>query len=166
VAVMPFSNETNDLEGPPFVRKLIQEGLAARGVTLIALDEIDQKLKENGFTDGGQLRAAKPEDIGQWVGADTLFYTTLTEFGYINVGFYWQRKVELVGRLVDAKTGDRLWEAEKGWTTRWLVTNKNDAKNEFAAQLAVQAAERMMKMPLSKESRIVVNHLLDAIPYR
>ena len=166
MAVLPMSNETNDLDGPIFLRKLIQEDLTYRGAALVPLDVIDEKLKENGFTDGGQLRAAKPEDVGQWLDAQTLFYTTLVDFGYINVGFYWQRKVKMVGRLVDAKTGTRLWETERGWTTRWAVADKEKAKREFVTQLAIQAAEKLTHQPLGPESRKTVQLLLDTIPYR
>jgi len=161
-----MANETNDLDGPVYIRKLIQEGLIARGVQVIPLEEIDQKLRDNGFTEGGQLRAAKPEDMGQWLGVETLIYTNLVDFGYINVAFYWQRKVTLVGRMLNAKTAERLWEAEKGWTTRWVVTDKEKAKKEFVTQLAIQAAEKLMKMPLAHESKITVNMLLDSIPKR
>ena len=122
IAVLPTANETNDLDGPVFVRQLIYDHLAQRGAALVPIAKVDETLNANGFTDGGQLRAAKPEDMGQWLGVDTLFYVTLADFGYINVGFYFQRKVNIVGRLVDAKTGERLWEAERGWATRWLVT--------------------------------------------
>jgi hypothetical protein len=166
IAVLPLSNEATDLDGPIFIRKLIQEGLSRRGANLVPLDEIDAKLKDNGFTDGGQLRAAQPADMGQWLGADTLLYTTVVDFGYINIGFYWQRKVKVLGRLVDAKTGTRLWETERGITTRWIVTDKEHAKREFVTQLAVQAAEKLAHQPLGPESRRTVDLLLDTIPYR
>jgi len=166
IAVLPLSNETNDLDGPVYIRKLIQENLAHRGADLVPLDVVDAKLKENGFTDGGQLRAAQPADIGQWLGADTLFYTTLVDFGYVNVGFYAQRKVLIVGRLVDAKTGVRLWETERNTTTRIFASDKEKAKRLFATQLAIQAAEKLVHQPLSLESRRTVELLLDTIPYR
>ena len=166
MAVLPVSNETNDLDGPLFIRKLIQENLTYRGAPLVPLDEVDAKLKENGFTDGGQLRAAKPSDIGQWLSADTLFYTTLVDFGYINVGFYWQRKVQVLGRLVDAKTGHKLWETQRGFTSRWLVVDQERAKREFVTQLAIQAAEKLAHQPLGPESRRTVASLLNTIPYR
>jgi hypothetical protein len=166
IAVLPVSNETNDLDGPAFIRGLVQEDLAHRGASLVPLGEVDAKLKDNGFTDGGQLRAAKPSDIGQWLACDTLFYTTLVDFGYINVGFYWQRKVTVVGRLVDARTGNRLWETQRGWTTRWVVVDKEKAKREFVTQLAVQAVEKAAHQPLGPESRKTVAILLNTIPYR
>lgn len=163
---MPVSNETNDLDGPVYIRKLIQEGLIARGMRVVPLEVVDQKLKENGFTDGGQLRAAKPADIGQWVGADTLMYVSLEEFAYINVGFYWQRKVLVNARLVDAPSATRLWETERGDSHRWVVANKEEAKRAFVTQLAIQGAEKLAHQPLGPESRRTVVELLSTIPYR
>ena len=123
-----------------------------------------RNLKDNGFTDGGQLRAAQPADIGQWLGADTLFYTTLVDFAYVNVGFYSQRKVTVAARLVDARTGERIWETQRSVTTRVVATSKERAKEEFVTQLAIQAAEKLSHQPLGPESRRTVGLLLNTIP--
>jgi len=166
VALLPMINETNDLDGPPFVRGLLFNALARRGFELLPLGEVDAKLKEQGFTDGGQLQAATPEQIGAWTGADLLFYGRLEEFNYISLGFYSQRKVKVAGKLVDARTGERLWEAERGFTTQKVVANKRAAEGEFAAQLAVKAAEKLMHAPLQAESRLAVNELMRTLPNR
>jgi hypothetical protein len=166
VAVLPITNESNDLDGPIFVRKLLHGGLAARGFQVLPLDQIDAQLKEQGFTDGGQLRATTPQKIGEWTGADTLLYSTLENFDYLNVGFYAQRRVTLVSKLVDTKTGERLWEAERGASTRAVATNKKQAERLFAAQLAVKAVEKMTHVPLQPESRLAVDRLLVTLPSR
>jgi hypothetical protein len=166
VAVLPVANESNDLDGPVMVRQLLFDQLLGRGWVLVPLSDVDEKLKEKGFTDGGQLRAATPQNLGEWTGADTLFYPVLQDFNYLNVGFYWQRRVKIAGRLVDAKTGERLWEAERAWATRELVTDKNRATREFAVQIAAKAIEKMTHFPLQAESRIAVDHLLATLPNR
>lgn len=166
IAVLPISNESNDLDGPIFVRKLIQDGLAGRGFEILPLDSIDAQLKTQGFTDGGQLGATTPQKIGGWTGADTLLYTTLEDFDYINIGFYAQRRVKILCRLFDARTGVRLWEAEREGSTRVLVADKKQAEEVFAAQLAAKAVEKMTHLPLQRESRIAVAQILNALPYR
>lgn len=164
VAVLPVSNETTDLDGPPFIRQLIFENLSGRGYDLAPMADIDAKLLEQGFTDGGQLNAASPQKLGEWVAADGLFYTTLVSFNYINLGYYWQRKVTVYGRLVDAQNGDKLWEAERTWMTLNVVTKQEQAKREFAIQLATKAVEKTTHKPLQAESRIAVRRLLDTLP--
>ncbi len=166
VAVLPIANETTDLDGPAYVRQLIVDGLRARGFNVSDPVEVDRIMKDNGFTDGGQLNAAKPEDLGKWLTADTLFYNTLVYFNDINIGFYWQRKVTIAGRLVEAKTGETLWKDERTWMTLNVVTDKEKAKREFAAQLAVKAIEKIAHAPLQVESRIAVKRLLDTLPKR
>jgi hypothetical protein len=166
VAVLPASNMSNDLDGPVVIRRLIHHELAARGVELIPLEHIDEKLREQGFTDGGQLRAATPQQLGVWTGADALFYPAVEDFSYINVGFYWQRRVRVGGKLVDAGSGEKLWEAERAWQTQELVTNKEAAKRQFAIQLAAKAVEKMIHAPLQVESKIAVDRLLSTLPHR
>jgi hypothetical protein len=166
VAVLPMTNESNDLDGPPFLRRLLQEGLAGCGFRVLPLEQIDAQLKTQGFTDGGQLHAATPRKIGEWTGADSLLYSTIENFDYINIGFYAQRRVKIVTRLVDAKTGERLWEAERETSTRKIATNKRQAERLFAIELGVKAFEKMLHKPLEPEARITVAKLLNALPRR
>lgn len=166
VAVMLVSNESNDLDGPPYVRKLFVDGLLARGFVVMPTGPVDDQLKAQGFTDGGQLGATTPQKIGEWTGADSVFYSTIENFDYINVGFYAQRRVKIKARLMDAKTGERLWEVEREASTRAIATNKDQAKRLFAAQLAIKAVEKMAHTPLQAESRIAVSELLSTLPRR
>ena len=166
VAVLPIANESNDLDGPIFIRKLILDGLYARGFQVLPMPEIDAQLKTQGFTDGGQLHATTPQKIAEWTGADSLLYCTLESFDYVNVGFYSQRKVKVLCKMMDGKTGSRLWEAERDASTRAFAANKPDAERLFAAQLAVKAVEKMTHTPLQPESRKTVAQLLNALPYR
>jgi hypothetical protein len=166
VAVLPMTNETNDLDAPGFLRTLLQNGLAGRGFQVLPLTEIDSQLKTQGFTDGGQLRATTPQKIGEWTGADSLLYSTIENFDYINVGFYSQRRVKVVSQLVSAKTGERLWEAERDASTRAVAMNKKDAEKLFAVQLAVKAVEKAAHAPLQAESHQVILKLLNALPQR
>jgi len=159
-----MANESNDLDGPVYVRKLIENQMAARGYAVVPPPEVDEKLRAQGFTDGGQLGAASPEQLGQWLDADGLFYSTLENFDYIDVGFYWQRRVTIKARLVNARTGEKVWEAERSWSTRGVAVNKKEAERQFAIQLAAKAAEKMMHTPLQPESRMAVGELLRTLP--
>ena len=46
IAVLPFSNETNDVGGPEIVRKVMLELLPARGYVLADTEEVDRILRE------------------------------------------------------------------------------------------------------------------------
>jgi hypothetical protein len=164
IAVLPMANETNDLDGPRYVRKALFDYLAQSGYTLVPLAEIDEKLKAQGFTDGGQLGAATPQKIGEWVGADGLFYSTLEDFNYILLGYYTQRTVKIKGGLVSAASGKKLWEADRGWSTRLFATDKKEAQRALAIQLAAKMVERMAQIPLVLETREAVIRLLTTLP--
>lgn len=164
VAVMPVANETTDLDGPVYVRQLVMDALAARGWGMVPLADIDTKLRDQGFTDGGQLNAATPKQLGEWTGANAIFYTTLVHFNTINLGYYWQRKVTVLGRLVNASTGEKLWEAERTWMSLNVVTKHDQAAKQFLGQLGTQALEKTMHVPLQPEARIAVKRLIDTIP--
>ena len=166
IAVLPMDNQTNDLDGPVFIRKLIYEGLAARGFQVLPTGPIDDQLKANGFTDGGQLRATTPQKIAEWTGADTLVYATLENFDYIILGYYAQRRVKTLARLVDGKTGNKLWEAEGDASTRAIATNTKQAEQLSAVQLAIKFAEKLGHVPLRKESQLAVARLLNTLPNR
>lgn len=159
-----MANSTNDLDGPPLVRKMLFDHLVQRGYEVMPLEQVDERLKEKGFTEGGQLRATTPQKLGEWLEVDGLFYSALEDFNYINIGFYWARKVKVSGRLVDAGNGERLWEAERAHATTLIVTDKKEAQRQFAIQLAAKALEKMTHMPLQPESRIAVELLLETLP--
>lgn len=166
VAVLPMANNSNDLDGPVFVRSLIFDGLAARHYEVLPIPQIDNQLKTQGFTDGGQLGATTPQKLGEWTGADTVLYSTLENFDYINVGFYAERRVKIIARLFNARTGEKLWEAEREGASRVFVADKKAAEQEFAVQLAAKAAEKMTHRPLQRESQMAVAELLNALPNR
>jgi hypothetical protein len=161
-----MDNESTDLDGPDYVRKLMVDGLTARAFQVLPAPDIDAQLKEQGFTDGGQLRATTPQKIGEWTGADTLLYSKLENFDYINVGFYAQRRVKILATLVDAKTGAKLWEAEREGSTRVVAANKKEAERVFATQLAMKAVEKATHRPLQVESKLAVERLLNTLPYK
>lgn len=128
------------------------------------LTEIDEKLQVQGFTDGGQLKATTPKKIGEWLGVDGLLYTTLEDFNYIILGYYAQRSVKIEAHLISASSGEELWSTTRGWTTRTVATNKEDAKKAFAIQMAAKAVEKMTHIPLQFETREAVRRLLDTLP--
>ena len=164
IALMPLANDSNDLDASGFVRGVIFQAMQGLGFQMIPLAEIDQKLNEQGFTDGGQLNATTPQKLGEWTGADTVLFATVEDFNYITLGFYWQRKVTVSGRLMDPKTGERLWETEKSFSTRGVAVNKKDAEKQFAVQLAIKMAEKLAHAPLGPETREVVRQMVFSIP--
>lgn len=164
VAVLPFDNQSVDLAGPGIVRGLVTSRLADLGYQPLGADEVDAKLRELGITDGGQLKTLTPKDIGKALGVEGLFYGTLEEFNFTNVGFYLSRVVRVRLRLVSADTGEALWENTGQDASRELHVKEGKAKKAFVRGVARKALENMTNTALAKESREAVRKLLRSAP--
>jgi hypothetical protein len=164
VAVLPLDNQTNDLDGPEMVRQLMQQYLPQRGYDTIPLEEIDEKLRSIGITDGGQLGAVKFDAVGTALGVDGLIYGQLIDFDEINIGVYSQKKVQAQFTLISAETGEKLWEDVRAVTTRDFALNADDAKRAFARSIAEKAVTKMLKIHLKAEAEECVIRILSTIP--
>ena len=147
-AVLPFTDETTSIDGPPLVRSLLYERLRESGYNLVSLEETDEALRRHGFTQGGQLAAAKPETIAAWLGAGRLVYGDLAEFGEIMAGLYNRRTV---------KGSVKIWDAASKETVSFEenVVRVNTPKSFLGgmfSQLAKGLAERIKNKPLAYES--------------
>src|SRR5262249_7046749 len=112
---------------------------------------------------GGQLGATTPQKLSEWLAADAVFYSTLEEFNYLLLGYYAQRSVKIQGRLMNAK-GDKLWDAERGFSTRTVVTDTKAAQQAFAVQMAAKFVEKLAHIPLQLETREAIQRLLNTLP--
>lgn len=166
VAVLPFDNESVSLKGPLMLRKLTEEALALRGFAHPEPADVDAGLGRLGITDGGQMRALDSKKVGEAVGAPGLLLGTLEEFTYQNVGFVRRRAVRVTLRLVEAATGERLWEAMGEESRGRLAFGKKEAGRNFVDGVVEQAVENALGVPLMLESRVAVDEALESLPRR
>ena len=85
-AVLPFTDETTSVDGPPMLRVIIRDALKTAGYRVQALEDTDKILLEHGFTQGGQLGAADRAELCKWLGVERLLYGDIKEFGEIMAG--------------------------------------------------------------------------------
>ena len=166
VAILPFNNFTNDLDGPVYVRKIFSERLKYRGYIVKSIDETDNVLRGIGITDGGQLSAFKPEKIGEALNVDGLFYGDLLEFSYITVGFYNKRAVSVSLKLLDAKNGNLLWHDEKKVAKTEVALSSQEALKAFKHHIIEKTVEKTFRVPLREEVEELVNKILLTLPRR
>ncbi len=159
-ALLPFSDQTTSVDGPPLVRKLVFEQLKAAGYDLVPLERADEVLRQRGFSEGGQLGAAKPAEIAKWLGAERLIFCDISDFGEVMAGVYNRRMV---------KGSARVWESGTGAETVFeesvvkVKTPKSFAAGMFS-QLAKGLAERLKNAPLAYESGLFARQLADNLP--
>lgn len=164
VAVLLFENESVDMLAPGALQKMVTGGLVRHGYQPIPSDMVQQKLKEVGITDGGQLPSIPSKKLGDVLKVDGLFYGTVEDFIFQNLGFVLRRCVRVRLKLVLASTGETLWEHE-GFSQHIKATlDKKEAERLFAIGMGQKAIGNMTQHPLILESEIAVRNLLANLP--
>jgi len=109
LAVLPFSDETTSVDAPIVLRKLAHRMLKDSGYSTIPLEEVDEILRGKGFSQGGQLKAAKPDQLAQWLKADRLLFGDVELFQSVPMPM-------VSGKLLlwDAREQKSIWSAKAG----------------------------------------------------
>lgn len=162
VAVLPFTNQSIDFDAPVLMRYLFNKRLIANGYNTISFEEVDNKLREMGITDAGQLPTATQKEIGETLNVDALFYGDVIEFKYTTLGFYYSRTVEANFKLFNAKREELLWEDERKVSHKKIET-ENIGK-AFASQLIEKTIDKALRSPLRQEANGVVNTSVMTLP--
>ncbi|MDA8131004.1 MAG: DUF799 family lipoprotein [Elusimicrobia bacterium] len=166
VAVLPFDNQTTDVNADEILRKLAEEGFSKRGYAPLAGEDVDAKLSSLGISEGGQLPAVKPEELGKALGTDLLCYGDVEDFTFQNLGFVVRKNVKLHLKLVSASTGETLYEGTGSGKDVKVYLDKEQAKAAFVEQLAVKLVQNIFKTPLKREAETAAWNALDRLPRR
>ncbi len=164
LAVLPFDNESNNLDAPEILQKLVQAALQKSPYKLMDLDAVNGKLSAVGIIDGGQLAIVDPVKLGKDLGVQALVFGYVENFDYTNIGFYLQRKVKLSLKVVDVQTGATLWENTGTGSRPQIFLNKDDAKKAFLEGVAEQTIEKIAKSPLEEEAQTAAMNALRTLP--
>lgn len=110
VAILPMVNNTNDVEAPAKARKIFFDRLQKFYYQVKPLDETDLILNQQmGITLGKQLEMTTPQQLGEKLGVDGVFYGYFINFDQITTGVYNLNKVRMGWKLVNTKTGEISW---------------------------------------------------------
>lgn len=150
---------TNDLQGPDLARYLLHRRLDA-SMGVLSIDEMDAKLKEKGITDGGQLSSMSTRELGELLNAEGLLYGELQEFKNMNLGVMHQRKVKINLTLVNAKSGEKIWENSQKSSGSKIALDKREAAEILVEGYAEKIGEMMTKNPLRWETQDTVDALV------
>ena len=166
-SVLPFSDETTSVDGPERLRALAQEALRRGGYNVLPLEAVDIVLRSRGYSQGGQLKRVKSEDIAEWLGSQRLLFGDITEFRDIMLGVYGQRTVAGELRIWDSETEAALWaSALPAVTSSGLTVNGTEAVARLGGQLLRGLFERTAGTPLGPESALFVRQNLERFPLR
>jgi len=166
VAVLPFDDQSTDVNAADIMRKLAAEGFARKGYPYLPLAEVDARLSGMGISEGGQLPGLAPKAIGAALGADLLCYGDVEKFTFQDLGFVVRKEVRLHLKVISASTGETLYEKSGTGKDFQVYTNKDDAKRALVEQLAVKMVQNILKTPLKREAEISAEKALDSLPRR
>lgn len=138
VAVLPFDNESADLDAEKYMRDEVIKNLAIRGYSPMTPDAVDEKLKELGISDGGQLPAFKPSQIAEKLSCRILIYGYIENYIFQNLGFIVRKKAELSIKAVDGLDGSVLYEGFGSGDDSKFYTNKKEAEAAFLVNTGVK----------------------------
>ena len=164
IALLPFENYSNDVSAPDLLRGEVSKRFALRGYAPLAAAETDEKLRAMGITDGGQLPAFKPADIGKALDVDLLCYGSLEDFTFQNLGFVVRKSVRLHLKIVSAGTGETLFEAVGKGRDIKVFLSADEAKAAFVVYSAEKLAQNMLKHPLLAQSEKAMDQVFERLP--
>jgi len=111
VAVLPMTNNTNDVDGPFVLRTLLAARLEGYFYTVKPLEETDLILKDQmGVTLGSQLDMATTAQLCEKLGTDAIILGSLEDFSQKITGIYNNKRVRLRVMLDSCKTGSTIWK--------------------------------------------------------
>lgn len=137
VAVLTMKNDTNDVDGPEVMRKKMVQALERRSYVVKDLKETDQILRDRmGITLGGQLSLTTPQKLGQELGVEGVLYGTLMDFNETTLGAINVRKVRGKFKLVNAMTGQIVWERGLGVRSELVMQSQYGGAAAIVARAA------------------------------
>jgi len=162
VAVLPFSNDSNNVPAPDELRKAVASRLSLMGYRVVPLATTDAGLRASGVTQGEQLRALKPEAMAPAAGANRLIAGKVEVFSVVNVGIYYKREVRVRLWMLGAN-GLPVWESV-GTGYQEMASDKPAAS--FLSGLIGGVAEKMTGTYLREEGNTAVVGAVGALPAR
>ncbi len=160
IAVLPLANAAVNMQGPILVRKLLEMYLMGAQYNYPEDKTVDTALRGIGITDGGQLGSVTPAKLGATLKVDGLLYGEIVRFKYTNLGFLSKREVEVHLKLVDAGTGEVIFEKARDEVHSKAALSVDAMKENLVVGLGTKLIETAMKSPLRPESETVCQGLI------
>jgi hypothetical protein len=110
VVILPAKNLTNDVEAPYLFQSTISKPLIDRGYYVLPPYMVADVLTREGIGLEGESWQIEPQMLARYFGADAVLYVTIEEWDTHYYVLTSDVAVALRYRLVDAHSGNVLWE--------------------------------------------------------
>ncbi len=112
VLVLPPLNLSPDVRGTYSLLSTVTYPLAESGYYVFPVALVDQTFRENGVEAPGDMHDIAPPKLAEIFGTDAVLYLVIEEYGAKYRVIDSAVVVTARGRLVDARTGQLLWEGK------------------------------------------------------
>lgn len=111
IVVLPPTNNTVEVDAPYVYLSTISRPLAEKGYYVFPVAVIDNFMKENGLPTPAEMNQVPLDKLYENIGADAVLYVDIQQWGQKYQVLSSKAIVEAHMKLVDARTGDLLWDA-------------------------------------------------------
>jgi hypothetical protein len=124
ILILPPVNESVEVSGENAVLSALVRPVAEAGYYVFPTTLVSETFKQNGYTQSAEIHEIPLSRLDKIFGSDAILYINIKEYGqkYFIVGS--AATVVLEGRLVDAKTGEEIWNGLAS-----ASSNENSSQN-------------------------------------
>lgn len=160
ILVVPAINISTAADAPDLYSSTINEPLSNAGFYVLPAEITDRFLRNEGLTDGAQIKEVAPEKFKELFGADAVFYATIYKWdtSYIIVGGSVTVGVEF--ELKSCETGKSLWKTSQQLT----IDTSESGSGHIIADLLLTALKTATQdyVPIAQQ---VNKTALVSVPY-
>lgn len=141
ILVLPPLNNSPDVQATYSVLSTVTKPLAEAGYYVFPVALVDQTFKENGLINPGEMHQAPLAKIREVFGADAALYITVTKYGASYQLLSSDIIVAVQAKLVDARSGQLLWE---GWASASDAEGRNNNNGGLAGALITAVVKQVV----------------------
>ena len=172
VAILPFMNESADVEVGIYARMHLSELLKNRRKhNIIPLEQVDSVLNEMGITEGGQLSTTTVAELSQKLGADGIVYGNVITAKRVMLGIYFNKEFECHYQMYRGSDEQIFWDEQKKSSDKKFVLNPGELLETAGKAMVTEIASDMLikafkSHPLYEQIDIVTRQSIRTFPYQ
>lgn len=112
ILVLPPTNDSVEVTAPYTYLSTITMPLAEKGYYVFPVAVIDTFMKENGLPTPAEMNSVPLEKLHEQIGPDAVLYVNIEDWGQKYQIISSNTVVKAKMKLVDARTGEMLWDAQ------------------------------------------------------
>ncbi len=115
VAILPFANQSNNVDAPMQIRELLSQKLATKFYRVLPLEDVDETLiDELGITLGEQLTEVELEEIKSVIAADAYIYGDILHYDQSMSGVINTNRVSTKLKMIQSSNDMVFWSSNIG----------------------------------------------------